>query len=52
MPGPSIDTTAPYLEGTPTRFAQMHELTGPDDAKRMVDYWDLRVGQHSPSVWA
>jgi hypothetical protein len=39
MPGPSIDATAPYLEGAPTRFAQMHELTGSDDAKRMVDYW-------------
>jgi len=39
MPGPSIDATAPYLEGAPTRFAQMHELAGPDDAKRMVDYW-------------
>jgi len=39
MPGPSIDATAPYLEGAPTRFAQMHELTGPDDAKRTVDYW-------------
>src|SRR5580658_9596024 len=39
MPWPSIDATAPYLEGAPTRFAQMHELTGPDDAKRMVDYW-------------
>jgi hypothetical protein len=39
MPGPSIDATAPYLEGKPTRFAQMHELTGSDDAKRMVDYW-------------
>jgi hypothetical protein len=39
MPGPRIDATAPYLEGAPTRFAQMHELTGPDDAKRMVDYW-------------
>jgi hypothetical protein len=39
LPGPSIDATAPYLEGAPTRFAQMHELTGPDDAKRMVDYW-------------
>jgi hypothetical protein len=39
MPGPSIDATAPYLEGAPTPFAQMHELTGPDDAKRMVDYW-------------
>jgi hypothetical protein len=39
MPGPSIDVTAPYLEGAPTRFAQMHELTGPDDAKRTVEYW-------------
>src|ERR1700730_5641365 len=39
MPGPSIDATAPYLEGAPTRFAQMHELTGPDDVKRMGDYW-------------
>ncbi len=39
MPGPSIDATAPYLEGAPTRFTQMHELTGPDDAKRLVDYW-------------
>jgi hypothetical protein len=39
MPGPSIDATGPYLEGHPTRFAGMHELTGPDDAKRMVDYW-------------
>lgn len=39
MPGPSVDATAPYLEGAPTQFAQMHELTGADDAKRMVDYW-------------
>ena len=39
MPGPNMDATAPYLEGAPTRFAQMHELTGPDDAKRTVDYW-------------
>jgi imidazolonepropionase-like amidohydrolase len=39
MPGPKIDLTAPYLEGKPTVFAQMHELSGPDDAKRMVDYW-------------
>ncbi len=39
MPGPSIDATAPYLEGAPTIFAQMHELTGPEDAKRSVDYW-------------
>src|SRR5579862_1142279 len=39
MPGPWIDATAPYLEGAPTIFAQMHELTGSEDAKRLVDYW-------------
>jgi imidazolonepropionase-like amidohydrolase len=39
MPGPAMDATAPYLEGAPTRFAQMHELTGPEDARRMVDFW-------------
>jgi imidazolonepropionase-like amidohydrolase len=39
MPGPTIDMTAPYLEGAPTRYAAMHELTGPDDAKRFVNYW-------------
>jgi imidazolonepropionase-like amidohydrolase len=39
MPGPNIDVTGPYLEGSPTRFAQMHELTGPDDARRLVNYW-------------
>src|SRR6202048_1191869 len=39
MPGPAIDATAPYLEGAPSGFAQMHELNGPDDAKRMVEYW-------------
>lgn len=39
MPGPKIDLSAPYLEGKPTLFAQMHELSGPSDAKRLVDYW-------------
>jgi len=39
MPGPNVDVTGPYLEGPPARFAQMHELTGPDDARRLVDYW-------------
>jgi hypothetical protein len=39
MPGPAIDASAPYLEGPHTRFSQMHELTGPDDARRLVDYW-------------
>ena len=39
MPGPAMDASAPYLEGPHTRFSQMHELTGPDDARRLVDYW-------------
>ena len=39
MPGPKMDVTAPYLEGSPTYFAQMHELTGPEDATRTVRYW-------------
>ena len=39
MPGPSIDATAPYLEGAPTRFAQMHELKNAEEARQMVDYW-------------
>ena len=39
MPGPAIDVSAPYLEGPHTIFSQMYELTGPDDARRFVDYW-------------
>jgi imidazolonepropionase-like amidohydrolase len=39
MPGPHVDVTAPYLEGKPTLFAQMHELKDADDARRLVDYW-------------
>ena len=39
MPGPHIDATAPYLEGKGSPFSQMHELDGPEDARRLVDYW-------------
>ena len=39
MPGPKLDLTAPYLEGGPTTFAQMHELTDPEDARRTVEFW-------------
>lgn len=38
-PGPKIDVTAPYLEGPNGFLTQMHELTGPDDARRMVNFW-------------
>jgi imidazolonepropionase-like amidohydrolase len=37
--GPHIDATAPYLEGPNSPFIQMHNLTGPDDARTFVDYW-------------
>jgi enamidase len=38
-PGPWIDATAPYLEGIGLGLDQVHELTGVDDARRMVNYW-------------
>ncbi len=40
MPGPRLFITGPYLEGAGSIAGpQMHELTGPDDAVRTVDYW-------------
>jgi enamidase len=38
-PGPWIDATAPYLEGPGLGLDQVHELTGPEDARRMVNFW-------------
>jgi imidazolonepropionase-like amidohydrolase len=38
-PGPKIHVTGPYLEGPGTFALQMHQLTGPDDATRTVNYW-------------
>jgi enamidase len=37
-PGPSLDVTAPYLNG-PNSFIQMRELQGADDARTQVAYW-------------
>jgi imidazolonepropionase-like amidohydrolase len=37
--GPRIHVTGPYLEGPGTFAVQMHQLTGPDDATRTVNYW-------------
>src|ERR1700743_3244715 len=37
--GPSIDVTAPYLEGKGSIFPGMHQLSGPAEAKTFVDYW-------------
>jgi enamidase len=38
LPGPSIDATAPYVNG-PNTFLQMHAVTTADEAKRHVAYW-------------
>lgn len=38
-PGPKLDVTGPYLEGAGKFAIQMHQLTGPEDAARLVDYW-------------
>jgi imidazolonepropionase-like amidohydrolase len=39
MVGPHMDVTGPYLEGGGSYFIQMHQLTGPDDARRTVAFW-------------
>ncbi len=39
MPGPNFYITGPYLEGKGTFAPQMHELTGPEDAVKTVNYW-------------
>ncbi len=39
MIGPHMDVTAPYLDGAATQFFQIHPLTGPEDARRMVNFW-------------
>src|SRR4030095_5812340 len=39
MIGPKMHVTAPYLEGPGAFTPVMHELTGPEDARRMVNFW-------------
>ncbi len=38
-PGPRIHVTGPYLEGKGSWAIQMHQLTGPEDAVRTVNFW-------------
>ncbi|MGC1371202.1 MAG: amidohydrolase family protein [Candidatus Sulfotelmatobacter sp.] len=38
-PGPHIHVTGPYLEGPGSWALQMHQLTGPDDATKTVNFW-------------
>ena len=39
MPGPKMHITGPYLEGAGGFTPQLHELSGPDDARKTVEYW-------------
>lgn len=39
LAGPKIHVTGPYLEGAGSFTPQMHQLTGPDDARNTVNFW-------------
>jgi len=39
MAGPHVEVTGPYLEGAGSPFIQMHNLAGPEEARRFVEYW-------------
>jgi enamidase len=38
-PGPWIDATAPYLQGPGLGLLQLHAVSTPDEARRMVEVW-------------
>jgi len=37
--GPDLDVTGPYLEGRGALQIPVHELSGPEDARKTVEYW-------------
>ena len=39
FPGPKMHVTGPYLEGTGNFRLPVHELTGPEDARKTVEFW-------------
>jgi imidazolonepropionase-like amidohydrolase len=39
IPGPKLHITGPFLEAVGAYIPQMHQLSGPDDARRTVQYW-------------
>src|SRR6476660_205052 len=39
IPGPKMNMTGPYLEGEGLPLLQVHQLSGPEDATRTVEYW-------------
>jgi imidazolonepropionase-like amidohydrolase len=38
-PGPKMHVTGPYLEGAGSWAVQMHQLSGPEDATKTVNFW-------------
>jgi imidazolonepropionase-like amidohydrolase len=50
VPGPKINATGPYMEGEGIPLLQLHQLTGPDDASRTVEYW-IAEGARSFKVY-
>lgn len=42
LPGPHMDVTGPYLQGSQSQFIQMSRLTTPEDARQLVEYWAER----------
>jgi imidazolonepropionase-like amidohydrolase len=39
VPGPKINVTGPYLEGAGTFIFQLHQLSGPEETRKTVEYW-------------
>ena len=39
IPGPKMHVSGPYLDGAGSFATQFHVLTGPEDARRMVEQW-------------
>lgn len=39
IPGPKIHVTGPYLEGQGNFRLPVHELSGPEDARKTVEFW-------------
>ncbi|MBZ5689187.1 MAG: amidohydrolase family protein [Acidobacteriia bacterium] len=39
IPGPKIHVTGPYLEGKGNFRLPVHELNGPEDARKTVEFW-------------
>ena len=39
VPGPKMNITGPYLEGAGAPIQQLHQLSGPEETRKTVEYW-------------